>query len=111
MLLSTILKDSDYKLLQFGREKTQKLEDQIVERNNKYFVNCLIRKKEIRITPEEIIRQLYVMTLQEDYNYPASRMELEYGVTFGREIKRAGRGATIVPRIPSRMPRSVKTQC
>ena len=69
MLLSTILKDSDYKLLQFGREKTQKLEDQIVERNNKYFVNCLIRKKEIRITPEEIIRQLYVMTLQEDYNF------------------------------------------
>jgi type I restriction enzyme M protein len=29
------------------------------------------------------------MTLLEDFNYPASRMEIEYGVSFGREVKRA----------------------
>jgi len=29
------------------------------------------------------------MTLMQDLGYPTSRMELEYGVTFGREKKRA----------------------
>ena len=89
MLLSAILKDSDYKLSQFSEGKIQDLESRIVERNNKYFANCLIRKKEIRLTPEEIIRQLYVMTLKDDFAYPLSRMELEYAVSFGREKKRA----------------------
>jgi len=89
MLLSIILKDSDYKHTQFREDRIQALESRIVERNGKYFANCLIRKKEIRLTPEEAIRQLYVMTLLEDFAYPAKRMELEYGVSFGREIKRA----------------------
>ena len=48
-----------------------------------------IRKKEIKATPEEIVRQLYLMVLTEDMGYPISRMELEYEVTFGREKKRA----------------------
>jgi type I restriction enzyme M protein len=89
MLLFIIFRDSDYRLAQFSEEKIQALENQIVERNEKYFVNCLIRKKEIRLTPEEAIRQLYVITLLEDFSYPASRIELEYGVSFGREVKRA----------------------
>jgi type I restriction enzyme M protein len=89
VLLSTILKDSDYRLSQFREEKIQALEDRIVERKGKYYADCLIRKKEIRLTPEEVIRQLYVMTLLDDLGYPASRMELEYHVSFGREKKRA----------------------
>jgi len=89
MLLSFILKDSNYKLAQFEEEKIRALESRIVERDNKYFVNCLIRKKEIRLTPEEAIRQLYIMTLKDDFGYPVSRMELEYPVSFGSEKKRA----------------------
>ena len=89
MLLSIILKDSNYKLTQFSENKIQALESRIVEKNNKYFIECLIRKKEIRLTPEEAIRQLYVMTLLEDFKYPAKRVEVEYSVSFGREKKRA----------------------
>jgi len=37
MLLPFILKDSDYKLAQFGEEKIFALENRIVERDNKYF--------------------------------------------------------------------------
>jgi len=88
VLLSTILKDSDYRHTQF-KDKIQKLERRIVARNDKYFVDCLIRKKEIRLTPEEAIRQLYLMTLTDDLGYPFSRIELEYPVTFGRDKKRA----------------------
>ena len=89
MLLSFTLKDTDYKLAQFSEEKIQALESRIVERDNKYFVDCQIRKKEIRLTPEEVIRQLYVAMLLDDFGYPASRMDLEYGVSFGLEKKRA----------------------
>jgi len=53
------------------------------------YIQCLIRKKEIKATPEELIRQLFVYRLLNTYQYPASRMELEYGVSFGREVKRA----------------------
>jgi hypothetical protein len=70
MLLPIILNDSNYKLTQFSTEKINNLENLIIERDNKHFVNCLIRKKEIRLTPEEIIRQLYLMTLAVLFFYP-----------------------------------------
>ncbi|HDL6320637.1 TPA: N-6 DNA methylase, partial [Mannheimia haemolytica] len=40
-------------------------------------------------TPEEAVRQLYLMNLHYEYDYPFERMELEYSVVFGREKKRA----------------------
>lgn len=52
-------------------------------------LSCIVRKKEIKLTPEEVVRQLYLLILTEDMGYPVSRMELEYEVTFGREKKRA----------------------
>ncbi|MFA5419478.1 MAG: type I restriction enzyme HsdR N-terminal domain-containing protein [Bacteroidales bacterium] len=93
MTLAEILKDSSYKLTQFSLDKINSLEESITTKeikgkNSPYFV-CQVRRKEIRLTPEEVIRQLYVMVLTQDYQYPVSRMELEYGVTFGRETKRA----------------------
>lgn len=93
MILSSILKDSNYKLTQFSYDKIRALEESVVLKSGKDkhypVVNCLVRKKEIRLTPEEVIRQLYVMVLNEDFGYPLSRMELEYAVSFGREKKRA----------------------
>ena len=53
------------------------------------YIQCLVRKKDIELTPEELIRQLYLQVLMDDYGYPATRMELEYAVSFGREKKRA----------------------
>ncbi|MDR1979484.1 MAG: N-6 DNA methylase [Synergistaceae bacterium] len=52
-------------------------------------VVCAVRHKEIRLTPEELVRQLYVRRLLKGYGYPVSRLELEYHVHFGREVKRA----------------------
>ena len=93
MKLSDILKDSNYSLSQFDSEKIELLEEKIkskdVRGKETPFVYCLVRKKDIKLTPEEAIRQLYLMVLCDDYGYPVSRMELEYIVTFGREKKRA----------------------
>lgn len=43
----------------------------------------------MKLTPEEIIRQLYIEKLINEYGYPVSRIELEHAVSFGREKKRA----------------------
>ncbi len=93
MTLAEILKDSNFKLTQFSPDKIKALEESIILKDTKDktvpYVNCIIRKKEIKLTPEEVVRQLYVMVLTNDFGYPTSRMELEYAVTFGREKKRA----------------------
>jgi type I restriction enzyme M protein len=94
MKVSSILKDTNYSLKQFSRELVQELESKIVEKTNKkgaaeYFVECLIRKKEIKLTPEEVVRQLYLTVLHKNFEYPLERMDVEFPVHFGRETKRA----------------------
>ena len=91
--LSDLLRDSAYKLTQFKTAQIQALEASITMKdtgkNPVPYVTCLVRGKPIKLTPEEVVRQLFVMVLKDDLGYPVSRMELEYGVVFGREKKRA----------------------
>ena len=94
MTIAEILRDSNYKITQFDLVQIQEFEKRIVTRPDKKgvpipYVTCAVRKKEIKLTPEEVVRQLFIGILMNDYGYPAQRMELEYGVTFGREKKRA----------------------
>jgi type I restriction enzyme M protein len=91
MILSDILKDSNYKLTQFSQKQIQSLEQTLIKREDKsgYYAVCLVRKKEIKVTPEEAVRQLYVLVLRDNFGYSTDRMELEYAVSFGREKKRA----------------------
>ena len=93
MKLTDIIKGTEYDLSLFSDKHIAELENRIVERKtnggSKYYLTCLVRKKEIKLTPEEVVRQLYLLVLIEDYRYSTSRMELEYEVTFGREKKRA----------------------
>lgn len=63
--LSQILKDSEYKLEQFASAQIEALENSITVRKEKggkesYYVKCLIRDKEIKLTPEECVRQFYL---------------------------------------------------
>ena len=93
MTLTDILKDSNYKLTQFTPDKIKRLEKNIVVRETRGketpHINCLVRKKEIKLTPEEAVRQLYIQVLIDEYNYPIERIKLEYAVSFGLEQKRA----------------------
>lgn len=93
MTIAEILKDSNYKLTQFNLVEIQNLENRIttkeVRGNVTPYIKCLVRKKEIKLTPEEAVRQLYIQVLIDDYDYPVERMEIEYSVSFGREKKRA----------------------
>ena len=89
MNLASIIKDSEYNLSLFSEEFIKELEDSIIDKNGKAYVLCKIRNKEIKLTPEEVVRQLYLMVLVRDYTYPNYRIQLEYEVSFGREKKRA----------------------
>lgn len=93
MTLSDILQDSNYKLNQFKDDYIWELEQSInikESRGKKWpYVNCMIRDKEIKLTPEEVVRQLYLMVLTRDFGYPTDKIELEYSVSFGRQKKRA----------------------
>lgn len=94
MTIYDILKDTSYKTEQFSNDATERLNAKIIEKEDKNgkayaVVECLVRKKEIRLNPEEVIRQLFIDKLINDYGYPVSRIKLEYQVYFGREVKRA----------------------
>lgn len=94
MYLQDLIKDSLYKLSQFSEEQITKVENSIIIKQDKNgkdvpYLECLVRKKEIKLTPEEAVRQLYLVKLIDEYHYPVTRMELEYSVSFGREKKRA----------------------
>lgn len=93
LTLNEILKDSAYKLTQFNAAQIQTLENSIkikeVRDKATPYATCLVRGKEIKLTPEEAVRQLYLLVLNQDFGYPVHRMAVEYGVTFGRETKRA----------------------
>jgi len=65
--LQTILKDSAYKLTQFSDTQIQALENSIIiklirDKATPYVV-CLVRAKEIKLTPEEAVRQLYLLLM------------------------------------------------
>ena len=93
--IADLLKDSAYKLSQFKPEQISALEASTTvkvtgkSKTPTSYVTCLVRGKPIKLTPEEAVRQLYVMVLRDDMGYPVSRMEIEHVVTFGREKKRA----------------------
>ncbi len=93
MLLSDILKDSNYKLTQFKDHQIKQFEESITLKDIKGkltpFVTCLVRKKEVKLVPEEVVRQLFLLVLHEDFGYSYERMQVEFGINHGREVKRA----------------------
>ncbi len=93
MIIGNILKDTNYKLTQFKEEYIKEIESLIFQKplrgKDTNFITCLIRKKDIQVKPEELVRQLFLLSLHKDYAYPYSRMKVEFPVHFGREVKRA----------------------
>ena len=87
--LISILKDSQYNLSIFTPVEIKALEKKIIVKNNKPYIECLIREKEIQLKPEEVVRQLYAFKLIKDYSYPRQRVKFEHPVQFGRQTKSA----------------------
>lgn len=86
-------KSSSHGLELFSAEEIAWLEDRIEIKKTKtgegYYTNCYVRNKSIKVTPEEVVRQLYAHRLVEEYGYDIGRLAFEFPVFFGREAKRA----------------------
>lgn len=93
MTLNELFKNTNYDDTLFSDEAKQAIESAVYLKPGKGgevpYINCLQRNKGIKLTPEEAVRQLYLYKLIHEYGYPASRIEVEYPIHFGREVKRA----------------------
>ncbi len=90
-----VFKDSAIKskLKEFSKEIFKKI-NAFEKEQGRFYVRCLKRQTDIFIydeskkkgKPEEIIRQLWLLKLTQEYKYPMERIEVEKSVQFGREI-------------------------
>lgn len=84
-LLEQILKGSKHRLTLFRADEVQSLEGGIIERGGKFYAECLVRKREVQLKPEEVVRQLMLHRLNKHYGYSFGDMKVEHPVRFGRD--------------------------
>ena len=93
MKLNEVFKNTSYDDTLFSIDATIAVESAIIMKPVKGvetpYIKCFVRGKDIKLTPEEAVRQLYIYKLIHEYNYPVDRIKLETPIHFGREIKRA----------------------
>jgi type I restriction enzyme M protein len=95
-ILDMVFKDSSVKhgLQEFSKEILKRI-NAFEKEDGKFYVRCLKRGKDIFIydknkktgKPEEVIRQLWLVKLTQEYRYPLDRIEVEKSVQFGTEVR------------------------
>ncbi|HPO68366.1 MAG TPA: N-6 DNA methylase [Candidatus Pacearchaeota archaeon] len=95
-ILDAIFKDPQikYGLREFARLKIEESLIIFEKEKGKFYIHCIKRDKDILVydknknlsKPEEIIRQLWLVKLIQNYQYPLERIDVEVNVYFGREI-------------------------
>lgn len=90
MYLTQVLDDLNRTALidLFGVSVVYDVEAALTEKNGKPYVRCLVRKKDVQAKREELVRQLWLHRLVHEYKYPASRLTVEYPITFGRDTSK-----------------------
>lgn len=69
----------------FRPETLASIEGSLFDKSGKLYISCLVRGKEFQAKPEEIVRQLWLHRLINDYGYASKRLTVEYPITFGRD--------------------------
>jgi hypothetical protein len=62
--------DTKHRLALFKAEDVQWLETQLFEKNSKPYFKCLASDKDRPAKPEEIVRQLWIKKLLDEFHYP-----------------------------------------
>lgn len=83
-----------FKLVEFSTETLGKI-TAFEKEKGRFYIRCLKRNKDIFVydknknirKQEEIIRQLWLIKLTQEYKYPLDRIEVEKSVQFGREVR------------------------
>ena len=79
-----ILRGSAHALTVFKPGAADKLT--ICLKRGKPYLKCFVTEKERPAKPEEIVRQLYVRMLMDEFGYPAERIFIEKPVQFGAAV-------------------------
>lgn len=69
----------------FTNEELKAIEDELIEKEGKFFIKCQIKDKYKPAKPEEIIRQLWIYRLFNEYSYTKDRIDVERVVYFGSQ--------------------------
>lgn len=95
-ILDMVFKDSSvkYGLQEFSKDIFKRV-NTFQKEDGRFYVHCLKRDKDIFVydknkkigKPEEVIRQLWLIKLTQEYKYPLERIEVEKSVQFGREVR------------------------
>jgi len=75
--------DVKHGLALFTDKEIRAVEAMIIERDGKFLIKCQIKDKYKVAKPEEIVRQLWIYRLLNEYNYPKERIDVERVVYFG----------------------------
>ena len=81
--------DNKYDITLFEKSKIDQIESRIIEKEGKPYLKCLVRDKEVMAKPEEIIQQLMLDKIINDYGYSKELIRVLHPVKFGRETKQA----------------------
>lgn len=86
--IDAIFRDQEtrHRLTLFNTNDIQWLEEQLFEKNGKPYLKCLASEKDRPAKPEEIVRQLWIKKLLEEYHYPKERIKVEHAVWFGSGV-------------------------
>lgn len=79
--------DVKHGLSLFSSEEINAVEQLIEERDGKYFIKCQIRDKYKIAKPEEVVRQLWIYRLLNEYGYPKERIDVEKTIYFGSRVE------------------------
>ncbi len=88
--IDSIFKDTSirHSLELFSEPDIDAVESLLTGKNGKPYVKCLASGKDRPAKPEEIVRQLWIRRLMKRYKYPASRLAVEFPITFGRDTSK-----------------------
>ncbi|MGC9101251.1 MAG: type I restriction enzyme HsdR N-terminal domain-containing protein [Caldisericum sp.] len=75
--------DVKHGLSLFTDKEIRAIEELITEQNGKYYIKCQIKNKLKPARPEEIVRQLWIYKLINEYGYPREKIDVERIVYFG----------------------------
>jgi len=78
--------ETKHRLTLFRHKDIQWLEAKLFEKNGKPYLKCLASDKDRPAKPEEIVRQLWIKRLLDDYHYPKERIKVERSVWFGSGV-------------------------
>ena len=74
-LAQLVKSDGKYDLTIFSPESIDRIENNIFEKDDKLFLKCFKRNKDIQVKPEEIVRQLMLDKLINEYGYSVDLLD------------------------------------